>query len=378
MKGRDTPTKDTDALPWGAIAGVLLVVMMWFIFHEPIARGVMWIRWAEAHLLILDPEGKAMLAQWLGTVSPPDATLMQLIESGAVAGYSLRWFSLAFLAALFGWIYLKAPSRNTRMSRKYTMKSLAMQEGQTYPTLQPVLGLGLENVPLDDPVNGMRQEPRFYARRHGLVLPRWTAPADVPNTAMVLADGRFFLSDRAKSIFGSQLGRPWQGPAELKPFERTLFAAFIAQINHDDKLAQEIINGVAVAWNDAMAKRDPSLLTTPRVESTIEKYADSPAVVALVRQHYHVRCVLRRLLSAARENGKLPPAWFRWLKMADRTTWYVLNDLGLNVASVEAAGVHAHYLAECMAKTAIPTPMVQPAIDGTVEALNTLEDDQEL
>jgi len=58
------------------------------------------------------------------------------------------------------------------------------------------------------------------------------------------------------------------------------------------------------------------------------------------------------MLEKARSNGVLPPNWFRWLKTVDRVTWYALNDLGLDVASVEAAGIRAHWLAESMARNA--------------------------
>lgn len=374
-KMRADGTSD-DGMPWGMLTVLFLTIVMWFIFDEQIAWVVMWIRYAEAHLMVFDAEGKQMMAEWLGTVRPADVKFFQLIESGSVAGYSLRWFSAAFMLGWFIWLYRKAASKTGRMNKTHTMVSLADQEATNYPALLPVLSLDMPSIPVDDPINGMRQDARFYSRRQGLVLPRWTPSDDVPVDATVLADGRYFLQDRAVSVFGGQLGRRWDGVDKLKPFERSLFAAFIAQVNADPKLAQKILDGVNLVWNEALKNKQPSLLTCPSVEESIGKYVESPKVVALIRQHYHVRCVLRRLLETARTNGKLPTPWFRWLKIMDRTTWYVMNDLGLDVASVEAAGVHSHYMAEKLAGTAIPTPLVQPAIDGTVDALNSLEDDE--
>lgn len=365
-----------DGLPWGWFAAIFLTVVMWFIFNDQISWVVMWVRYAEAHLMVFDGEGKLMMVEFLGRVRPEDATFMQLIESGAVAGYSLRWFSAAFLIGWFIWLYRKASARAGRMTKKHSMESLAQQEAENYPALLPVLNADMARIPLDDPVNGMRQDARFYCRRHGLVLPRWTRSEDVPADAMVLADGRYLLRERAEKVFAKQLGRRWDGVDRLKAHERSLLAAFIAQVNADATTAQAILNGINLVWTKALKEGKPELLTTPQVDEAISKYIDSPKVVALIRQHYHVRCVLRRLLEEARTNGKLPTPWFRWLKMADRTTWYVMNDLGLDVASVEAAGVHSHYMAEKLAATAIQTPLVVPAVDGTADALNSLEDDE--
>lgn len=378
-KPKPQPQDSDDGLPWGVISGIVLAIALWLALHTQISYLVMYVRYAESFLMIFDPEGKEMLAQWFATVHPSDAKLSQLIQSGSVAGYTLRWFALAIMVPMFVWLYIKAARRSGASNTVHTMKSLAEQEQQVYPTLKPVIGLDLENVPLDDPINGMRMDARMYCRRHQLILPRYTDQKLEPGDAEVLADGRYFLKRKASAVIGKQLGRAWEGVEHLKPFERTLFAAFIAQIHfvEENALTLRILNGVASNWKLAAEKRDPSLLTTPEVEATIAKYGNSKEVSKLVRRHSHVRCVLRRLLEQARENGKLPAAWMRWVKMIDRTTWYVLNDLGLYVASVEACGVHAHYMAEKAAKGPIAVPMVEPAVDGVIEALNTFEDPEE-
>lgn len=371
-----------DLAPWMAILAVAAVVFFWLVAHTQISAAVMWVRYAEAHLLYFDPVGRDAMARWLGTTVASEATVKGLFQSGAVAGWSLRWFSLAFLLVWFAWLVKKSPGRTGRYSNRYTMHSLAEQEAAQWPVLTPVLGLNLQDVPLDDPINGMRKDGRVYARQNKLLHPRWTDPnsllksdgakADVDQ----LADGRWIDISRAKALFSSQLGKPWHGVEALQPYERALFAAFVAQIGHDGKLALAIINELAVSARTAFAKKDPALLDAASAAGALERYGNAPEVQKLVRGHYHVRTVLIAVLEAARQNGVLPAAWFRWLKMADRRTWYALNDLGLDVASAEAAGIRAHYLAETIAKTAIAEPQVEPAIKGLIEYLNTYLDEE--
>ena len=221
-----------DIAPWAVILFAAAAVFLWFVAHTQISAVVMWARYIQAHLLFFDPVGRDALARWLGETTASEATLAGLIQSGAVAGYSLRWFSLAFLVCWFAWLIKKSPGRTGRYSKKYSMKSLAEQEAAQWPVLSPVLGLDLQNVPLDDPINGMRRDGRAYSRQHKLLHPRWTDP----NTIMkpdgtradieALSDGRWFDVSRAKQLFASQLGRQWQGVEELRPYERALFAAF--------------------------------------------------------------------------------------------------------------------------------------------------------
>lgn len=57
-------------------------------------------------------------------------------------------------------------------------------------------------------------------------------------------------------------------------------------------------------------------------------------------------------------------------------TWYALNDLGLDVASVEAAGIRAHWLTESMSKAPIVTPKVENAVVGLKAYLGEIVDEE--
>ncbi|OCG90016.1 hypothetical protein LMG667_03310 [Xanthomonas euvesicatoria] len=376
MSARDIRPENKELWPIGWFAALGLCLFAWWRFHAEISMAVMWIRYYEGQLLWFDPEGKQILARWLSKTTADSAKFGELFRSGGVVGYTLRWPALLIVVSIFALLIWKSPARTARYSNKFSMKELASAEADLYPTIKPAIAMDMISIPLDDPINGMRQDGRMYCRRNQLVLPAWTDIKSVPDEARALDDGRYLLADRASSVLAKQLGKPWRGINELAAYERSLFAAFVAQLNHDGETSLKIINGLANAWKDAYEKKDPSLLTTPEVDEVLATHGDSEELRKLVGAHYHVRCVLMRVLAECRKNGALPPGWFRWLKMADRVTWYALNDMGLDVASVEACGIRSHYQAEKMARQAIDQPMVAPAIDGLIDYLNTYADEE--
>ena len=153
-----------------------------------------------------------MLAAWLQTRHPADATAGELWRSGAVAAQTLRWGAFALITILFAYLAYRSPDRNGRYSRTYTVATLAKQEAELWPVLKPVLDQNLIDVPLDDPVNGMRQRPRDYARRLGILVNLATIATDNNLSEVEPLDDRSALRlDRARKVFTTQLGPQWPG-----------------------------------------------------------------------------------------------------------------------------------------------------------------------
>ena len=362
--GGNNNTSDNELL-W--IMGGLFAISIaaWVFGHEKIATFVMKVRQFELHLMVFDQEGRAMLAAWLQARHPADATAGELWRSGAVAAQTLRWGVFAVITLMFAYLAYRSPDRNGRYSRTYTVSTLAKQEAELWPVLKPVLDVNLIDVPLDDPVNGMRQLPRDYARRLGILVNLATLGADEDVSNVEPLDDRSALRlDRARKVFATQLGQQWPGVQGIRGFERALFAAFCAQIHNDNTLALAIINDLAISYLRARRQKDAKLINSIRAQKALYQYGNSEAVKRIVNSHAYTRTVLRSMLQAARDCGVLPSAWFRWVKTVDRITWYALNDLGLEVASVEAAGIRAHWDAELLAKTPIQNPLIEPAIEG--------------
>ncbi len=382
MNGK--PQASDNELLWVLAGTFVLVIAIWFLGHEKISAFVMKLRSFETHLLVFDPEAREALRDWLAATAPKDATLKDLWNSGMAAGRSLRWVVLVILTALFGYLFYKSPDRSSRYSRKYTTDSLAEQESDEWRAIKPVLGRKLIDVPLDDPINGMRMRPRDYGRKHGFIVPIAGLSDNEKNSVNieVLDEKDVLRLDVARAVFSRQLGSVWQGVPSLRLYEKALFAAFAAQINNTkenkaSELAQQILDDLSVNYVRAVEEKNISLIDSPLVAKAIEEYGNTKAVARIVSRHAYVRTVMVSMLLAARDNGVLPPSWFRWLKTVDRVTWYALNDLGLDVASVEAGGVRAHWLAESMTKTPIVNPMIEPALIGLKTNLGEIIDVEE-
>lgn len=366
-----------NELVW-ILGGVfILVIGAWFVGHEKISALVMKVRSFEACFLIFDPEAQQAIREWIGTTRPADATLLELWQSGMVAGRTLRILVGAVITGMFGYLIYRSPDRSGRYTQVYNTASLAQQESDEWNVIKPVLGAHVESVSIDDPLNGMRARPRDYGRKHGLIV-RISSLGDSINAANVeILDHRdALLLDRATMVFTKQLGRLWQGIDTLRPYEHCLFAAFAAQINNDNTLAQQIVNDLALAYIRARKNKDVGQITSTRAQKALNQYGNTPAVQRIVSQHAYVRTVLLSMLEKARSNGVLPPNWFRWLKTVDRVTWYALNDLGLDVASVEAAGIRSHWLTESMSKAPIVTPKVENAVVGLKAYLGEIVDEE--
>ncbi len=355
----------------------ILVIGVWFVGHEKISAFVMKVRSFEAYLLIFDREAQEAIREWVGTTHPADATLLELWQSGTVAGRTLRFLVGAIITGMFGYLIYRSPDRSGRYTQVYNTASLAQQESDEWKVIKPVLGSHIENVSIDDPLNGMRARPRDYGRKHGFIVRISSLGDNVNGSNVEILDHRdALLLDKATMVFTKQLGRLWQGIDTLRPHERSLFAAFAAQINNDNTLAQHIVNDLALAYLRARKSKDVGRITSLRAQKALHQYGNTPEVQKIVSRHAFVRTVLLSMLQKARGNGVLPPNWFRWLKTVDRVTWYALNDLGLDVASVEAAGIRAHWLTESMSKAPIVTPKVENAVVGLKAYLGEIVDEE--
>lgn len=351
----------------------LFIAFLWWRHHALIAAAVMHVRWWESALLS-GPEAEA-IHRWIRSTPATDATLKELWQSGVVLGHTwIRWASMGVLFGLGGYLVYRHPEWPGRYNRVYSMKSLARQESVLWPAIRPVLDEGLVDVDLDDPVQGMRQTPRAYGRRLKFVVPAATLRR-LPPEAEPISPREVLLVGRARKVFGMQLGPRWQGIDRLKPHEKALFAAFAAQACYANEAAQSLIDALPYAYLKAVKAGDVRLITTPQVEALLTAHGQSEVVKQVLARHGHVRTVLIAMLAAARKNGILPSSWFRWLKTVDRITWYALNDLGTENASVEAGGVRAHYNAERLIRGELTAPEVEAAIDGLREYLQEVLDE---
>lgn len=365
------------------VLGVGAPVLLWVLFHEQIAFAFIELRKVQAAVLFFDPEGQALLRQWIAAANPETTTLKGLWESGATAGYYGRWVSVVGLLLVGGYVFSRHPSVTKRFRMKHSLASLAERGLSLWPEIGPALALDIPSYKIDHPVYGMRMRPRDFGKAHGIIVDTHALTDRMRDGELVAIDGgeRYVRVDRLRQIYTWQVGNEWPGLEGLPAYERHLAVAFATQIADQDPKnarAQAIIKELARSARSAFLKGDPKIIASPLAASVEAEMMAHPRVQAVVARHRFTRTVMMGLLEACRDNGVFPPNWFNWLKAIDRVSWYALNDVGLYVSSVESAGVRAQFNAERAAGKPLPTLLLEPAVTGFIEYLDTIlpgEDD---
>ena len=163
--------------------------------------------------------------------------------------------------------------------------------------------------------------------------------------------------NQISEVFEDQFTTPWHGYKSLVSYENTLVAVFILHHAFQHKLAAEMLGQLTMLFDRHFPNvvKFKSALASQRflVKETKKAFQLPSANQLLIEANKHAwkyTAFIAMISAARKETGVLSTAQFLWLKYVDRTLWYTLNNTGNAVASVEAAGVHAHYRAEVQAQ----------------------------
>ncbi len=299
------------------------------------------------------------------TISPGSLTLSAAEGLSELVGKIYRW---PISAALIAFAYIMY-CRNIKMRYKkhYDMKKLAEQERNEWPQINPVLGIDLVTEDLDHGPWAMGMAPIMFCKQYKLI-----EVGLEPQIAGTLSKGPRFkatlIKDRAEHIFAQQLGRMWRGPEKLPLHRRALFAAFIARGMRDTKTAQSLI----VQINRSATSDQSKELDFTGVDELWKKHYNAKLVQAIVQAHAYEFTLFMGLFLFARQDGVFPTSDFLWLKPRDRSFWYVLNSVGRQTPCCEAAGVHAHFLAEKALRRPLSVPMIGEATKALQDSLNDI------
>jgi intracellular multiplication protein IcmP len=370
--------KNSMAILW--IIGFIFVVgtIVWLLFSDQLKFFFIKIRLAEMHLvtLVLDllPNSIPSLhdirseadrtLQVAQVITPQQLTTAYAGQLSAVVGSYLR-VPVTILLLLFAYLMY---GRNVKMRyrKKYTMESLAQQESEVWPQINPVLGAKIDEADIDNGIWAMAQSPLEFCKAYKLISIQVEMPSSIlskgPQFNMVLD------KQRANRLFAAQLGRLWQGPEALPIHRRALFAAIIARGCRDTKAAQDLLQQI----NRSCAGGKLDKLDFSGTDELWKKHANKREITDIIREHAYETTVFIALLLFARQDGVFASADFIWLKPLDRKFWYFLNNVGRQVAFCEAAGVHAHYLAECAMRRPLGVPMVEEATKALELALKDI------
>lgn len=376
--GAQGDDKNSMALLW--IIGFIFIVglVVWFAFSEQLKIVFIKIRMIEMYFIwifvkflpsglpgvaaIQDEINKTLLVT--KQITPEMLTPEYAMQLSEVAGKYLRIPITLFLA----WFCYLMYGRNVKMRyrKRYDMQSLAQQESEVWPQINPILNAKIVDAEINQGVWAMAQSPIEFCKHYNLISVQVEMPSSVlskgPKFNMILN------KNKADRVFASQLGRLWAGPERLPIHKRAIFAAFVARGCRDTKAARDLLKQI----NESCVGGRLDKLNFNGVDALWKKYYKDRGVADLIAMHAYESTVFMALFLYAREDGVFATADFLWLKPFDRKFWYLLNNVGRQTAFCEAAGVHAHYLAECALRRPLGVAMVHEATKALDMALQDI------
>lgn len=356
---RDTGT----GLIWIMVGTIVLVAVIWFAGHTLIVEGFFKLKLFEISIVNFFTDELSNVRSVILNTNPATVPFNSLgVYAAAVNRYLTIPFAIILL--LFA-LLLYSKSSVSRFKNNYTMRTLLQFGTKLWPQTKPGLEIDLIKEDIAKGPWAMARNPMEFAKNYRLLQEK----------AAEFVEGRLrkeaqitvtLIKSRANRIFTIQLGNLWQDVDHLKPHARALYAAFAAKAARDAKTSRELLEKIANSWK--AGKVDFSY-----AEPVLAKYRNDPHVVEITKRHAYEFTVMASVLQLARTDGVLPTADFLWLKPIDRRLWFILNDIGRQTASVEAAGIFAHWLAEKELGRKIKTPMVEQATKALDVAIQDIK-----
>jgi intracellular multiplication protein IcmP len=370
--------KNSMAILWIIGSIFFIGTVMWFGFNTQIKYVFIKIRMLEMYLVWFAvkflPSSIPTIAALQEDVykalevskrlTPEILTGAYAMQISEITGKYLRFPITIFLA----WFCYLMYGRNVKMRyrKKYDMHTLAEQEAVIWPQINPILNANIVEQDLNSGPWAMAQPPVDFCKHYNLINIR----VEMPNS--ILSKGPKFImelnKERADRVFAAQLGRLWSGPENLPLHKRAIFAAFVARGCRDTKAARDLLEQI----NRSCVGGKLDKLDFSGADELWKKHINDHTVAEIISKHAYESTVFMALFLYAREDGVFATADFLWLKPFDRKFWYLLNNVGRQVAFCEAAGVHAHYLAECALQRPLGVPMVAEATKALQMALDDI------
>lgn len=343
---------------------VLLMVLIWFIAHDPIARGVLTV------LNVLNipwswlPAGQE-ISEWIQAArqSIKVVTFKMLVTVANEIGKPYRWL----LFPMMGWVVydaMRTPSERARS--EHSMQTLMEVQSHRWKAIVPFLRRNLMEV--------------FKGR----LTPSLSAPEYSRRYKLVKAERQLDVV-AARKQFIAELGPPWKGAKNMTPAQQALFTVFGVRILRigKSKHAQELLDRL----NESARKHgrvQPEVVQEDfvRLLATLsgDKKNGFPAAPRNLRRlrtvlgrHKYAKTMLVGLLVEARNfDGILPPAQFLWFKEMDRSGFYALNRAPVAgrmsfTSFAEGSGILAQFQSEMVAASLgrrLTVPYVDSAVKG--------------
>jgi intracellular multiplication protein IcmP len=351
------PQRDTGELEilWITVGIILLASVIFYLFRVQILTFLTWIKYTELKLIsyfVVNDHYQGLVA-WTNQANPQRLSISTLKLLSNEIGATIKYPCIAVCIVFIGVIWYKHPESGFRDIE--TMNTLSEKIRNAFPAINIVQGLNLVNTPIDEGPWAMGMTPIEFAKHYKLI--------HRDSSEKIIYD-----PFKAKMIFTEQLGTPWNGIEQLKPHEKTLFAIFATFINFKRDEAEAKMEEIARSITPKNLKSGKINFNT---QALLRKYGNSKSVDAITKRHAYIRTIFMELLTHARASGIVLNSLYLWLKPIDRQLWYTLNNVGRKAVFSEAAGVHAHWLAEKRLSFPIQQPMVDEAVNALDEAIQS-------
>ncbi|MBP6103833.1 MAG: type IVB secretion system coupling complex protein DotM/IcmP [Gammaproteobacteria bacterium] len=361
---------------WLLVLISMVAGIIWYYFHTQFKWFFLKVRVLEFQLIYfflkllpeqlpwvghLLPDALGSVKAYLTVAQNLTTDTLSLDLAGALsnaAGSYLRYPVALYLLCLS--IIVFKTNVHTRLKKKFTMRSLALQEQINWPQIKIVTQTDLVEADLETGPWAMAMTPLQFAKKNKLITILSVDAGEKRFAKMQTPEYTLRLHKaRAERAFGAQLGRPLLRVEQMLPHRKALFAALAGRACRDGKTAGALLIQLANSAADGA-------LDCEGVDALCAQYLKNSKVKALFSEHAYEFTLFISLLLLAREDGVVASADFLWVKPVDRRLWYVINNVGRQTPAVEVGGIFNHWYYEVGMKRALSTPKVE----GAVEALN--------
>ncbi len=356
--------------------------IVWYYFHDQFKWFFLKVRVLEFQLIYFFLKILPEQLPWIGHLLPDalgsvkayltvaqnlttDTLSLDLAEvlSNAAGSY-LRYPVGLYLFCLCIIVFKK--NVHMRLKKKFTMRSLALQEQMNWPQIKIITQTNLVEQDLETGPWAMAMTPFQFAKKNKLITILLVDAGEKRFAKMQAPEYTIRLHKaRAERAFSAQLGRPLHDVEQMLPHRKALFAALAGRACRDSKKAEALFIQLANSAAEGALDYDG-------VDTLCVQYLKNSKIKALFSAHAYEFTLFISLLLLAREDGVVASADFLWVKPMDRRLWYVINNVGRQTPAVEVGGIFNHWYYEVGMKRALSTPKVEGAVEALNQALSAV------
>lgn len=409
--GGGQPNADDTKYIAAFIVAVIAIWLLWTVARKPIVLalfGVVWVQYKALDVigLLRDEYGRNMKGFVEGMLTgAQDAWTVEWQEIALVhadIGSRTVWFVVALVVAMA--VVATFKMRGDGFRRVYTLT------GRSQETIFRFLGKRIDNKLLQFAlrlvttillIKGKVISERKEWAAKGMSFAHYQAshwkvalagahfdpdkedanqePARTPMEW--LRDNKVRLTKRegideeaASRALKAQLGPTWQGVEKAPAHVQAICVLAALNVKRDKKvnsLRDRLTEIYVLGGGDEKAVREAlaPFLADKKISGAINKRGSRHAFTNTAAIGIYGWGGPMKEWGGG-DAGVLSSSMFRWLKKADRTLWYCLNNVGRRAFHIEGAGAVAHFFAERVVGNALGEEKCDTALEGLLKYLD--------